>query len=97
MAKVLTGNQTIIHKKPIFWEHEGNCAVLDNDFKLVKKFKKGKPDNWELYNIKTDRAEENNIAAANPEMVKKLADEYKKWTNESFVVDWSEIITRNKN
>lgn len=46
-------------KNPLFWEHEGNRALRLDNWKLVsqydyanKKFMK-----WELYNMKSDRAE----------------------------------------
>ncbi len=37
-------------QQPIFWEHEGNCAVRNGDWKLVKVF----GGDWELYNMRVD-------------------------------------------
>ncbi len=55
-------------EQPLFWEHEGNRAIRDGDWKLVAK--ENKP--WELYDLKTDRSETHNLAAAKPELAKEL-------------------------
>lgn len=60
----------------IFFEHENNCAVRHGDWKIISKFGKFE---WELYNLKTDRNELNNVANKHPELVKKMADEWRKW------------------
>jgi len=54
---------------PIFWEHEGNRAVREGDWKLVAK--SGRP--WELYNIAEDRAELHDRAAEHPDRAKAMA------------------------
>ncbi|HEY5910981.1 MAG TPA: arylsulfatase [Verrucomicrobiae bacterium] len=61
--------------RPIFWEHEGNRAVLDSPWKLVAL--SGQP--WRLYNNAADRTEQHDLAATDPERAKGLAakwDEY---------------------
>ncbi len=58
---------------PIFWEHEGNRAVREGDWKLVAK--EGRP--WELYNIAEDRAELHDLASSQPDRVN---DMVAKWT-----------------
>ncbi len=55
--------------QPLFWEHEGNRAVRDGDWKLVAK--EGEP--WELYNIATDRIESRDLAPSNSSKVLELA------------------------
>jgi len=65
--------------KPIFFEHEGNRAVRDGQWKLVAKDITGK---WELYNIPTDRTEMNNLAETHPERVKKMAAQYETWAKD---------------
>jgi len=49
-----------IDRDAIFWEHEGNRAVRVGDWKLVAN---GPGGPWELYDLKTDRIESNNLAA----------------------------------
>lgn len=61
--------EPLARTQPLFWEHEGNRAVRDGDWKLVAK--EGEP--WELYNIAIDRTESNDLAASEPSRVRDLA------------------------
>ncbi len=61
--------ESVNRKNPIFWEHEGNRAVLDGRWKLVAL--ENQP--WRLYDVIADRTEQNNLAAAQPERAKALA------------------------
>jgi arylsulfatase len=63
------------HPQPIFWEHEGNRAVRLGEWKLVARH----GDKWELYNVETDRTEQNNLAANQPEKVKEMSALYDGW------------------
>ena len=58
---------TIPHES-LWWLHEGNRAVRVGDWKLVA----AKGDPWELYDLRTDRAEQINLAAKMPDKVKEL-------------------------
>lgn len=58
-----------LDREAIYWEHEGNRAVRFGDMKLVAKGAKGK---WELYDLSTDRSEQNDLSVAQPEMRAKL-------------------------
>ncbi|MCF8378735.1 MAG: arylsulfatase [Bacteroidales bacterium] len=64
-----------------FWEHIGNRAVRHGDWKLVAKSKEA----WELYNIKLDRTEMNNLIGSEPEIAGKLEAEYNAWAEENGV------------
>jgi len=57
-----------IPRESLWWLHEGNRAIRVGDWKLVAA--KGTP--WELYDLKTDRAEQNNLAGKMPGKVKEL-------------------------
>jgi arylsulfatase len=59
-------------RHPIFWEHEGNRAVLDGRYKLVAL--SDKP--WRLYDTVADRTEQHDLAAAQPDRLKNLASEW---------------------
>lgn len=72
-----------LEREAIYWEHEGNRAVRMGDFKLVAKGEKGK---WELYNIATDRSEQNNLAAAQPKLVHQLADMWQAYAERANVL-----------
>lgn len=67
-----------IPRESIWWLHEGNRAVRVGDWKLVA----AKGDAWELYDLKTDRAESNNLAATMPEKVKELEAIWQRQTDE---------------
>lgn len=58
-----------IDREALFWEHEGNCAIRVNEWKLVRK----ENGPWELYNVVTDRSEQTNVAASEPTRVRILS------------------------
>ncbi len=58
----------IVPRETLWWLHEGNCAVQAGDWKLVA----AKGDPWELYDMKTDRAEQLDLASKMPEKVKEM-------------------------
>ena len=62
-------------REPLFWEHLGNRAILEENWKLTA------PSNakWELYNLKTDVSEINNLAEVYSDTVKYLAKKYEDW------------------
>jgi len=71
-----------VERGPIFWEHMGNAAVRDGDWKLVRLGRNGA---WELYNMKTDRTELHDLAATNPEKAKDLAAKWDAWAERARV------------
>jgi arylsulfatase len=71
--------EVIIERDSLWWLHEGNRAVRVGDWKLVAA--EGTP--WELYDLKTDRAEQNNLASQRPDKVKELEQVWQAQT-ESF-------------
>lgn len=75
----------------LYFEHHLNCAIRDGDWKLVCKGKAGlavKQFDWELYNVKTDRAELQNVADKNPEKVEALLAKWEKWAVRAKVQPW---------
>ncbi len=75
-------------EQPIYWEHEGNSAVRVGDFKLVRRFSQ----DWELYNMQTDRTELNNLAGRNQPLEASLKREYQGWADKSGVQDWGRLL-----
>jgi arylsulfatase len=69
--------------RPIFWEHEGNRAVRLGDWKLVAKGKNGA---WELFNLRQDRTETNDLAEAQPERVTEMAALWQAWAERCLVL-----------
>jgi len=68
-------NKLLKRKSPIFFEHEGSRAVIDGDWKLVSLT----ADFWELYNLKKDPTEMNNLARSMPSKAQTLAKQWYKW------------------
>lgn len=68
---------------PLFIEHESNAFVRDGDWKLVGRgvspAKGFQPQKWELYNVKQDRTEVNNLAEKKPELVSDLSQQWQAW------------------
>src|SRR5258708_3992140 len=60
---------TVPHES-LWWQHEGNRALRVGDWKIVAA---GANANWELYDLKTDRAESDNLADVDPERVRDMA------------------------
>ena len=78
-------NGTGIMTRSLFWEHEGNAAVRHGDLKLVRTGRNGV---WELYDLKADRTEQHDLAAAQPEKVKELAAEWQSWAERAHVMPY---------
>jgi len=71
----------------IYWEHQGNRAVLDGDWKLVARHN----GPWELYNLAQDRIEMKNLAAAQPARLNKMIVQCDTWAAHSQVVPWHKL------
>ena len=80
-------------KRSLYFEHEGNRAVRNEDWKLVSN--KGGP--WELYDMTSDRTETTNIAQQHKHIAKQLEREYLDYANTSKVKPWSELVQENGN
>jgi arylsulfatase len=87
LMPALTGKK-LKRTNPLFWEHEGNRAVRDGDWKLVsvydnsaKKFKQ-----WELYDLANDRSELNDLSISEPERTRNMIGEYEKWAERVGVI-----------
>jgi arylsulfatase len=67
-----------IERPSLWWLHEDNKAIRVGDLKLVA----AKGEAWSLYDLKTDRAEQNDLAAKMPEKAKELAALWQRQTDE---------------
>jgi arylsulfatase len=77
-------------EQPIFWEHEGNCAVRYGNFKLVRKFN----GPWELYDMERDRTELDDLMGKNDPLTAKLIGAYDGWAEAVGVLDWNVALPR---
>jgi arylsulfatase len=70
-----------IQREALYWEHEGNQAIRKGDWKLVSK--ENRP--WELYNIKSDRSEINDLSGKMPDIVAELSKAYEEYADRANV------------
>jgi arylsulfatase A-like enzyme len=61
----------------LFFEHEGNCAIREGRWKLVRKY----PNDWELYDLDVDRTELHDLSADQPERVSAMAERWQQWAD----------------
>ena len=93
---ILHGNNDSFERlKPIFWEHQGNRAVREGQWKLVYKRcdEQGTKNNdvvdgWELYNMLSDRTELHDLAPQNEVRVKRMAMLWLQWATRVGVKPW---------
>ena len=69
--------------RPLFWEHEGNAAIRVGDRKLVRQGMRGE---WELFDLKSDRTEQHNLAADHPDEFEALTKQWREWARKSNVL-----------
>lgn len=80
-SSILSKNRD--YEKLYCWEHHGNKGALQGDWKLVQANK----CKWELYNIKNDRTETNNLTEKYPDIMQNLITLYESWATRVGVID----------
>ncbi len=76
--------KAIADRGMLFWEHEGNCAVRDDKWKLVSAW----PNTWELYDMEADRTELHNLADVHLERLVQMAEAYRGWAKRVGAQPW---------
>ena len=90
LAPAFSG-KALARKDALYFEHHLNSAVRDGDWKLVRYGQTGRPSKlrpWELYNLKEDRSELNNLAGKHPEKVEALSAKWEAWAVRAKVKPW---------
>lgn len=70
LVPALAANDSVI-RDYVFFQHEGNRALRMGNYKLVSALED--KNAWELYDLVTDRGEQHNLAAAQPERVREMS------------------------
>ena len=77
--------QSLRRSAPLFFEHENNAAMILGDWKLVgtRVSVPDGPDDakWELYNLREDRTEMNNLAEKYPQIVRDMSEQWRARAN----------------
>ena len=76
LVNAFSSAQTV-SRDSLWWLHEGNRAVRVGEWKLVA----AKNEPWQLYDLKTDRAEQHDLATQMPEKVKELESAWQSQTD----------------
>lgn len=77
----------------LYFEHEGNRAVRQGNWKLVSEYPANK---WELYDLSKDRTEQNNLALKYPEKVNEVNALYLAWATKSEVIPFEQLDKKGK-
>ena len=76
------GNPASLSPRLLAWEHEGNRAIREGQWKLVSLATAP----WELYDMEADRVEMNDLAASQPERVKDMSAKWEVWAKRTNVL-----------
>ena len=87
LAPVFRGEQREPHQA-IYWEHEGNRAVRQQEWKLVSRYRPESGGIWELYDLEADRTETNDLAGKEPDKLAEMVGLYESWAERCNVVPW---------
>ena len=75
------------HARQFFWEHAGDRAFRDGDWKIVAGFK----ESWEIYNMATDRTETTDLSATEADRLHAMAARWQQWANHVGVLPWETL------
>jgi arylsulfatase len=67
-----------VSREYLYWHHLNNRALRVGDWKLVSAGGEKSDGAWELYDLRTDRAESKDLAPQEPAKVKELAELWKR-------------------
>ena len=80
------------------WEHAGNKAIVAGDWKLLYtgwKHSNAKGE-YDLFNLKTDPHEMNNVIDDNPEIAAQLKEKHQAWMNKVGALPWDSVKAESK-
>jgi arylsulfatase A-like enzyme len=87
-----------VHETPVFWEHEGNRAMRDGQWKLAWSGN----GSWELYDMETDRTEMHDLSKQKPDRKKAMIRKWESWVRGAGVslpepINYHKVFYQSKN
>lgn len=76
-ANVLKDKAAPARQVPLYWQWQNSLAIADGHWKLVKDG----DSNWELFDLRRDQTETNDLADQHPDLVKQLSAQHAEWLN----------------
>ncbi|MBI3970956.1 MAG: arylsulfatase [Chloroflexi bacterium] len=92
LLRLFGGDLDWQRRETVFWEHEGNRAVRDGRWKLVRKF----PGAWELYDMAQDRTELHDLSQSHLSKTADLAGRWEAWADRCGVLPWEDVRPGNR-
>jgi arylsulfatase len=71
-----------LERRLLAWEHEGNRAIRDGDWKAVAL----KDGPWELFDLAKDRLEQRDLATKHPDRLRNLTNRWDAWARRCQVI-----------
>jgi arylsulfatase A-like enzyme len=86
----LLGEKKTAPHDALFWRFGPQKAVRKGDWTLVdwRDFAKKSSSGWELYDLSKDIGQKQNVAAANPDIVKDLSERWQRWDMQNVAPLW---------
>ena len=78
LLPVLTTSAVSASPRTLYWEHIGNRAIREDDWKLVYDRRR---EQWELYDLSIDPTELVDLSSAHASQVERLATKWQQWAD----------------
>lgn len=86
----LTDPQTERPHRTLYWRMRKKAALRDGDWKLVRSPRRSAREaSWELYNLKADIGESNNLAEARPEVLRRMIRQWEEFDRTMVPPAWT--------
>jgi arylsulfatase len=73
------------------WEHNGHRGFRKGKWKIVRL---PADEKWKLYDIEADRAEQHDLAAKQPDVLREVEAAYDEWAKRGGVIPWEQIAPK---
>jgi arylsulfatase A-like enzyme len=95
LLPLLSGKQAAIHERfDKGWELFGHKAYRQGDWKILYEVAPYGPGDWQLFNLKVDRAEQHNLAGQHPEKLAELKAAYAAYVHRNGVLEVPKLAER---